>query len=345
MVVIVVSWETPMEMRQVRQFLAVVDRGSFSGAAAVLGITQQALSKGIANLEDELGVRIFDRDTRHVRLSRFGEILLSHARNIDAEAQQFRRHLDDAVGVRSGHLKIGVGLTAATYVVPYIVNRLLQKRANLRISVIDGTAATLTPMLLRGELDAILCVIAAPLEDALVKQEVLFTEKLRVLANARHDLAAARRVNLKQLLSYPWFVGWSPGGFDPVIADSFAREGLSPPVPKIETTSLPFARALLTDASYLTVLPEHLFSAEIAARTVTLLDVKDQAGWERPMTLCYRRNSARSPATMAMVDELEALLKTRTSELMRGLSLAPAVKKPEKRVVAAKAAPRRAKSS
>src|SRR5689334_24143809 len=127
-----------MEMRQLKQFLAVVDRGSFSGAASALGLTQQALSKGIANLEDELGVRVFDRDTRNVTLSRFGEMLLAHARNIDAEAQQFRRHLDDTIGIRSGNLKIGVGLTAANYVVPFVVNRLIAKRTNLRVSVIDG---------------------------------------------------------------------------------------------------------------------------------------------------------------------------------------------------------------
>ena len=331
-----------MEMRQIRQFLAVVDRGSFSGAASALGITQQALSKGIANLEDELGVRIFDRDTRNVKLSRFGEMLLAHARNIDAEAQQFRRHLDDTVGVRSGQLKIGVGLTAATYVVPYVVNRLLEKRANLRISVIDGTAATLTPMLLRGELDAIVCVIAHPIEETLVKQDVLFKENLRVLASGSHDLATAKRVTLKQLLSYPWFVGWSPGGFDPVIASSFAHEGLSPPVPKIETTSLPLVRSLLMETPYLTVLPEHLFSAEIDAGTVAVVDVKaDQTGWERPMTLCYRRNSARSPATMAMVDELQALLNTRDGDLLKGLSTKLQVKASKKKVPRVKATPQR----
>lgn len=299
-----------MEMRQIRQFLAVVDRGSFSGAAASLGITQQALSKGISNFEDELGVRVFDRDTRNVTLSRFGNILLAHARNIEAEAQQFRRHLDDTIGVRSGHLKIGVGLTAATYVVPFVVKRLIEKRANLRVTVTDGTAAALTPMLLRGELDAIVCVIGHPLEESLVKQDVLFKERLRVLASGSHDLAGAKRVALKRLLSYPWFVGWSPGGFDAVIGSSFEREGLSPPVTRIETTSLPLARSLLTEGPYLAVLPEHLFSSEITAGTVVVIDVNvDQTGWERPMTLCYRRNSARSPATMAMIDELDALLK------------------------------------
>lgn len=69
------------------QFLAVVDRGSFSGASSSLGITQQALSKGISNLEDELGVRVFDRDTRNVTLPRFGKMLLEGTYNTQHEQE------------------------------------------------------------------------------------------------------------------------------------------------------------------------------------------------------------------------------------------------------------------
>ena len=112
-----------MELRRVKHFLAVVDQGSFTAAAQKLGVSQQAVSKSINVLEDELGVRLFERDTRLVTLSRFGELLLSHARNIDAEAQQFKRHLEDAVGVRSGRLVIGAGLTATTYILPLVLRR------------------------------------------------------------------------------------------------------------------------------------------------------------------------------------------------------------------------------
>lgn len=297
-----------MELRQLRHFLAVVDQGSFTAAAQMLGISQQAVSKSVAALEDELGVRLFERDTRLVSLSRFGEMLLAHARNIDAEAQQFRRHLEDAVGVRSGRLTIGAGLTAATYILPIVTRRLLARRPNLRVTVRDGSAATLIPMLLRGELDATLCVLAKPLEDSLICQEVLFQEQLRVIVGAGHPLAQAGTIDLARLLDYPWFVGWSVG-LDSAVAAAFSSQNLKPPTPKLDTTSLPLARALLTDGPYVAVLPEHLFTAELAAGTLAAVDVNGSPeGWSRPMTLCYRRNSVRSPATMAMVNELNALV-------------------------------------
>lgn len=304
-----------MELRQIRQFLAIVDEGSFTAAAQALGVSQQAVSKAIGALEDEFGVRLFDRDTRLVVLSHFGQMLLAHARNIDAEAQQFARQLNDAIGVRSGRLTIGTGSTAATYIVPEVISRMLRRRPNLRISVRDGSAATLIPMLLRGELDATLCVLGRPLDDPLIRQEVLFHERMRVMIGANHPLAGVGQVNLAALLDHSWFVGWSPRGIDPVIAACFTQRGLKPPVPRLDTSSLPLARALLLTGEYLAVLPEHLFSAELAAGTITVVDVDvevEQAGWSRPMTLCYRRNSARSPATQAMVGELNTLLREAT---------------------------------
>lgn len=299
-----------MELRQIRQFLAIVDEGSFTAAAQALGISQQAVSKAMASLEDEFGVRLFDRDTRLVVLSHFGEMLLAHARNIDAEAQQFSRRLNDAIGVRTGRLTIGAGLTAATHILPEVIGRLLRRRPNLRISVRDGSAAVLIPMLLRGELDATLCVLGQPLDDPLIRQEVLFQEQLRVMIGANHPLAGAGRVDFAALREHAWFVGWSPRGLDPIVSSCFTERGLAPPIPRLDTSSLPLARALLLTGEYLAVLPEHMFTAELAAGTITVADVDvEHIGWSRPMTLCFRRNSARSPATQAMVGELNTLVR------------------------------------
>jgi DNA-binding transcriptional LysR family regulator len=296
-----------MDLRQLRYFLAIVDAGSFSGAAAALGVTQQTLSKSIRALEADLGVRLFDRDTRHVALTGHGDMVLAHARNMDAEAQQLRRHIDDALGVRTGRLRIGAGLTAAAQIVPTAIARLVGKRPGLRVSVTDGSARTLTPMLLRGELDVIVCVIGTPIEDPLVQQDVLFHERMQILAGADHSLVASRKVRLKQCLEYPWLVGWSPGGFDKTIAAAFTRAGLTPPVPRIETTSFTLARAVLTTTETLAVLPEHLFAMELTAGTLARIEAGGGDGWERPMSICYRRNSTRSPATMALISELYAL--------------------------------------
>lgn len=297
-----------MELRQLRHFLAIVDHGSFSGAALAVGLTQQSLSKSIANLEVDLGVRLFERDTRNVALTSYGEMLLSHARNIDAESHQIRRHIDDILGLRDARLRIGAGLTAAAHIVPAAVSKLLIKRPNLRIQVLDGSSKSLVPMLMRGEVDAIVCVIGTPIDDPVVHEQKLFAEKLRLLARTGHPLDAGRSVPLKRTLDYPWLVGWSPAGLDKGIARAFERARLKPPIPRIETTSFTFVRTVLSSTDHLAVLPEHLFSREIAERLLArILIPTTRDGWERSMSICYRKNSTRSPAMMAFVTEIEKI--------------------------------------
>lgn len=297
-----------MELRQLRHFLAVVESGSFSGAAAIAGLTQQSLSKSIAALEADLGVRLFDRDTRNLTLTLHGELLLSHARNIDAEAQQIRRTIDDTLGIRAGHVRVGAGLTAASYVLPTAVSRLLSRRPGVHVHVVDGTSKSLIPMLMRGELDLIVCVIGTPIDDPLVRQDVLFQERLCLLARGGHPLAREARLKLRRTLDFPWLVGWSPTGLDVAVVAAFRKERLTPPNPRVVTTSLTLVRALLTVTDHLAVLPEHLFAPEIESGAIAVLDLAAKpTDWSRPMSICYRRNSTRSPATMALVGELTAL--------------------------------------
>lgn len=294
-----------MELRQLRHFLAVVDTGSFSAAAKQLGLSQQALSKSIGALEHVSGVRLFDRNTRNVSLTPFGDMLLAHARTIDAEAQQFLRHVDDALGVKSGRLIVGAGASVGGPIVAAAAARLIAARPKLRISVIDGTTATLVPLLLRGALDAVVCVEDEPINDPLVATEPLFRQRLRLLAGSDHPLAGSRKLRPARTLDYPWLLGWRTAVMAKQVARVFTARGLKPPVAAIETNSVTFARALLADGRHLAVLPEMLLAPDVASGSIVPLALDaDLADWENRVTLNYRRNAARSPATMAFVSQL-----------------------------------------
>jgi DNA-binding transcriptional LysR family regulator len=303
-----------MELRQLKHFLAVIDTGSFSAAAKHLGLSQQALSKSIAALEDTTGVRLFDRDTRNLNLTTFGEMLANHARNMDAEAQQFHRHVDDVMGVKSGRLMIGAGPTAAGHIVAEAVARLTSARPKLHVSVIDGNTDTLTPMMLRGALDVIVCVQDEPRDNPLVISEALYTEPMRLIAGANHPLAKQRKVKLEHTLHHPWMLGWRTASMAKAVNALFASHKLKAPAATLETTSTTFARAILAEGQHLAVMPQHLFAPELASGTLAIVPLDaDLSGWANPITLSYRRNSTRSPATMALVTQLYAAAKNAPS--------------------------------
>ena len=173
-------------------------------------------------------------------------------------------------------------------------------------------------MLLRGDLDIVVCVIARPIKDQTVRTEILFEESMRLLARPDHPLRSRKTVKLKATTSFPWMAGWTPGGLDQAIRDTFEAQGIDPPAPTIETNSFTFARAVLRNTDYLAVLPEHLFIEEIDAGVLATLNVATEFQEQvRPMSICYRRNSTRSPATMACITALEAV----TAELQMGRGL------------------------
>ncbi|HNP66049.1 MAG TPA: LysR family transcriptional regulator, partial [Woeseiaceae bacterium] len=101
-----------MELRQLRHFLTLMETRNFTRAAEQCCLTPQALSKSIRRLEESLGVRLFDRDTRMVQPTLFGEQIHLYAQNIDAESRSLIRTIDSLLGHGVKSLAIGSGVVA-----------------------------------------------------------------------------------------------------------------------------------------------------------------------------------------------------------------------------------------
>ena len=102
-----------MEMQQLRYFLAVLEHGSFSRAADDLGRSQQAISRAIQTLEEQVGVRLLDRGAGRVRPTAFGQMLVVHARGIIGHDKAFRDELRAGLGSQRGSVRLGAGPAVA----------------------------------------------------------------------------------------------------------------------------------------------------------------------------------------------------------------------------------------
>ena len=107
-----------MELRQIQHFLAVVDLGNFHRAAEKVNLTQQAVSKSVRQLENQLGVRLLDRNRQSVSPTPFGELLLPHARAVDSEIRQFMRSLNAQLGIDQDVVRIGATPTPIQELLP-----------------------------------------------------------------------------------------------------------------------------------------------------------------------------------------------------------------------------------
>ena len=294
-----------MDLRQLRYFLSVVEHGSFTRAAAASGRTQQALSKGIQALEQQLGARLFERGTREVRLTEVGRLLLEHARPAHDAVRRFEDRLQELQTGSEGQVRIGTGPSTAGSLVAPAVLALRRQWPRIGIHVAGGILPELLPGLLARELDAVVVLHIAgdTAPDPRIHGEVLAHDPYRVLASADHPLAGKRGIDAAQLLEQPWIFGRRLGAVEAAFRQRFHEAGLEPPLNTMETGSPEFLRAMVEKGGYLTLLPRRLAQVELAAGRWRELDAPGFS-WRRPV-MAYTRDG--EPLSAPLARFLQAL--------------------------------------
>ncbi len=195
-----------MNIRFLETFLWVARQRSFSAAAERLNTTQASVSNRIATLERELGVRLFDRDPRSVRLSPEGETALPRAEAIVRLAHELREHVGDGLGLR-GTISIGTIDTVVYTWLPTLLSRLKARYPAVSVDLAVDTSLAVARQLAERQLD--LALIVGPVQGPdLINLELL---RLEYGWFAAPGLALPdRRCELVEVLAYP-LIGYSKG--------------------------------------------------------------------------------------------------------------------------------------
>src|SRR5262249_14576960 len=141
-----------IDPRHLRILRAIAEHGSFTRAAAAQGISQPAMSAGIALLEKELGVRVLERGRHGARLNEFDQLLIRHARGLDALLDQAKAEIDLKRLGYEGPLLIGGTPVTLIELVPAAIEQLARGRARVSITVMEGVDAALLEKLRAGEI-------------------------------------------------------------------------------------------------------------------------------------------------------------------------------------------------
>ena len=189
-----------MELDQLRYFLKVAELGNFTRAAEELGLSQPALSRSIAKLEEELGQPILERQSRGVVLTDGGELL-------QARATQILKLVDDTVSEicddgQTGRIRVGAIPTVAPYFLPEVLRTFANEYPKAQITVQEDVTDNLLKRCAQGELD--LAVLALPIAAKYIDIEELFTEELLLVLPVGHPLDDQKRIKLSDVEVYPF---------------------------------------------------------------------------------------------------------------------------------------------
>lgn len=296
-----------MELRQLQHFLALADLGSFRLAGERVHLTQQAVSKSIAQLEKRIGARLFEREGRQVRLTPVGELLLPHARAITAELRHFDSEHDAVRGARSGRLALGCTPTLLGDVVPDVLASLHRAYPRVALAVSSGNWELLVDRLLRGDLDVVLSTEPVGTVQDPVSIDRLCAERNVVIAAPSNPLVK-QRATPRLLQRASWIAMERFPRAEADFRRYFEAARLKVPVPQVRTEVTSFAIAWVTRTESLCVLPSRAVARAIANGEVVALDATlTDPPWS--LVAGYRRSAPHNPALVSFVEALREALR------------------------------------
>lgn len=300
-----------MELRHLRYFEAVARHSHVTRAAAELHIAQPALSKQISQLERELGITLFDRVGRSLRLTEAGEALLPYARAILAQVEEARAAMAERVGLKAGRVSIGAPPTVGAHLLPPLLATFHQRYPGITLRLHEAGIQSLLDLLEAGLTD--LAVVALPVSDELLTVTPLLNEPLVLIVSPSHPLAGRSDVTMAELRNERWIL--SPASYELREATLKAcREAGFNPQTVMEGGETETLVRFVAAGLGIALVPA---LAVASFHHVVSLTIRDQ-NLTRSLGLVWRSDRTASPAARALRDFLVSELQQRpVNELIR----------------------------
>ncbi|MER2030546.1 MAG: LysR family transcriptional regulator [Solibacillus sp.] len=214
-----------MEIEQLQYFKTVATMQHMTRAAEVLAISQPALSKSIANIEQHLGVPLFNREGRSIYLNRFGELFLKSVNVILDEYDRIKEEFEDIIKPGSGEVSFGFIHTLGMEIVPELIATTSEAFPNMQFSLTQATSLSLLKRLEEGAID--LC-LSQKIESRVIEIETeeLFVEELFVIVPTTHPLAQQDAVKFEEVKNEPFIAIKKGNSLRQLVDELFLERGI-----------------------------------------------------------------------------------------------------------------------
>jgi LysR family hydrogen peroxide-inducible transcriptional activator len=286
-----------MTLTELKYLIAVADEKHFGRAAERSFVSQPSLSAAIKNIEEELGVRVFERSKRGVELTQVGAEVVAQA----------RRTLDEAARIKTvakqGKGRVGVIHTIAPYLLPQLVAALRKSAPEMSLDIEENMTSNLDRLLKSGELDA--AILALPYEASGVVVEPVYDEEFVVVVPQGHPFARRRAVPIGELDAAELLL--LPVGHclrDQVLGA--CTEFSAPPPAGRLGNSLETLRSMVASGLGMTVLPKTALTERYDTPLVRAVPFAEPRP-KRRIAVAWREGVARPNAVRKLIDAIKGI--------------------------------------
>lgn len=218
-----------MEIRQLKYFMEVAKREHMTEAAEVLHVAQSAVSRQISNLEDELGVDLFIRQGRKVRLTPIGRMFLDRISQAMAMLEDATREVNEHLDPYRGTIRVAFPISLAAYILPTAISAFREYYPEAKFQLRQATFYELIELVLEGEYNMAL-LGPVPTNNDKLDGHILFTENMVALVPINHMLAREPVLTLSQLAEEPFILLPKGMHLREIIINACLEQGFSPKI-------------------------------------------------------------------------------------------------------------------
>jgi DNA-binding transcriptional LysR family regulator len=300
-----------MEFAQIEAFLAVARTQNFTRAAELLFLTQPAVTRQIASLEEELKTRLFDRLGRGTRLTAAGTVFLEYAERTIQLREESKIAIRELEAGTAGHLQIGASSTLATYVLPPLLKAFRETYPGIELSISTGVSARVREFVRTGSVDIGLVTTESP--DAEERDPRLYREPLQrfttcVVVPPGHPLVdEPSAISVATITPWP-LVLMETGTNLRTYSDHLLAEAGSTVQITMEFDNVEAIKRMIEAGLGISLLPEVSVQSEIKSGRLVALPLAGEQERGRQMALLYRKETYQTTALKNFIVLLKTML-------------------------------------
>lgn len=296
-----------LKLRHLQLFLALDEHRNLHRAAANLSMSQPAASKLLGDLENHLGVTLFDRHSRGVTPNWYGEVMIRHARSILAELHHTGEEFNALREGNTGVVSVGTVMAPAVTLLTSAIERVHHDLPGLKVRVDVDVSKALIPRLMEGEFDFAITRIPAGFATEHFVFEEIGEEEICFVCREGHPLAGMPQPDLKAMVSYPWSLQPPGALMRQRVEHLLMHHGVLPPRQIVDTPDILVSLALVDKSDTLTVTTRQVTDLLCAPQRFHVLPFTEALSVQ-PFGLVSLRKQRLSPGAGALMSTLRKLI-------------------------------------
>ncbi|MBU3002957.1 LysR family transcriptional regulator [Paraglaciecola arctica] len=289
--------------KRLSAFIALYQLRNIPRAAEQLNITKAAIYSSVRQMEEWLDMELFDNGPNGVSPVSFCHVLAQHVKLAFAEIRHGIEDMANIDGITCGSVKIGTLPYTRTYLTPNAINLLLKDFPQLDVSTYESTYSAMESSLRSGDIDFIIGATRATKTNMDIRTEILFDDKLAIIARKQHPLINKAKVTLSELSQYGWVLPELNTPSGQLFIETMKSHNCEMPKHAIHTSSLSMVRGLLISSNRVALLSEHQIYYDKNSDLLDVLPV-EMEDTSRSIGITMRRHTKPSPAAQLFLDKL-----------------------------------------